>query len=105
MDDTVSLALEQIYDRVRAGSTHSAMDSLIGYVDDAFLDGRFADVDRLLATADLDRLSPTLQLALMGFTRVAAEKLPSRADCAKSIEAHLSKTDASLIDRVLLRVL
>jgi hypothetical protein len=61
----VADVLELIYRLCEDGKTRTAMDLLLESIDDAFHDGRFAFVNELLSKVCLDRLSLTLQLALL----------------------------------------
>lgn len=106
MDDRteIQVALERIYTLSSGGRPREAMDLLLVKMDDAFLAGRFELVDELLSVVDVDRLSLTLQLALLAFSRPAAEHLPRRPSVVSLVEARVRKSDPERAERLLSRV-
>lgn len=97
----VADVLELIYRLCEDGKTRTAMDLLLESIDDAFHDGRFAFVNELLSKVCLDRLSLTLQLALLAFSRPCAEHLPRRVELADEVERMVRRSDPDRADRLL----
>lgn len=93
--------LARIYALVVEGRDRSAMDLLLSAMDDAMHAKDPRRVNELLERADLDRLSLTLQLALLGFSRPIASELEERPLLADRIERRLRASDPERADRLL----
>lgn len=78
--------LEAIRERAAADRRYAAMDALLDLVDNMMLDGRFDALDALLREVRLS-LGCSLTVALLGFTWVARERLPSRQTLLDSARA------------------
>lgn len=76
MSDTQA-TLAAIREHAAADRRYAAMDALLDLVDDMMLDGRFDALDALLREVGLS-LGRSLTVALLGFTWVVRERLPSR---------------------------
>ncbi|MDP3273559.1 MAG: hypothetical protein Q8Q09_00085 [Deltaproteobacteria bacterium] len=96
--------IEELYRRVAESKPHAAMDLLLQQFDDWFDARRFSDVDYVLRTIDLDKLDTTLQLGLLGFTKVARDQLHARAALLTRVEERLRGTDPQRCERLLARV-
>lgn len=96
--------LDGVYQQVAVGRTHAAMDALLLFLDERFDAGDFSAVDAVLPTIDLDKLNVTLWLGLLGFTKVAADRLSERRALLDRIEAKVRLAEPQRCERLLARV-
>ena len=81
--------LTEFYGMVEQGRDRAAGDLLFERVDDAFLDGRFQEINELLPTIKLELLNPTLLVGWLCITFAAKPHLPSRDALVLRVEQRL----------------
>lgn len=89
--------------KIRELAVDDALDLIFETVDDAFLEGRFADVDAALDRVDLGELDSFLVIGFLSATLAARDKLTRRSafvERARSRLLDLGCTDR--IDRLML---
>jgi len=78
-----------------------AIDLLFEKIDDMLLDDQMAEVDRLLALFELEKLSINLLVGLLSITLSAREFLPSRPELVDRVRALVWRRDPLRAERIM----
>jgi hypothetical protein len=70
-----------------------AIDAAIDSFDELLRDGRFRAADALLGSIDVDRLDPDVTVAILVFTRAAADRLTNRGRLAQRLSPVLERSE------------
>lgn len=73
-------------------STDQELDVVYDTVNDLFCEGRFKEVDEMLAAIDVDSMDSVLLIAWLTTSAWAKSKLPSRPAFYEKCETKLGKT-------------
>lgn len=77
------------------------MDEIFGRLDDLFLDGNFADADRLLQVIDLEQLDTNLLVGLMCISCPARKQLPSYDALLLRVRARLGQLAPNRVEALM----
>ena len=80
--------LDELY-RLVASSQDCALDLVLEKIDDLLLEGRFEVVNEILSTVDVQRLDPTVMLALLSVTKSTNQNLPCWQKLFVRVESEL----------------
>jgi hypothetical protein len=93
--------LDDVYAFVAAKDDERAVELVFDTIDDLLLEGRFQVCDDTLRAVDVERLNPTLLLALLSITLAAKDRLHGREALLKRIERRLRTLAPERVEELL----
>lgn len=92
--------LEQVCE-LESQRRDEALDLIFSTIDDMHIDGKFAEVDKILQIIDVERFSITILLGFLTITSSARKHLKERAGLCRRVRAELTKRNTENIEELL----
>lgn len=93
--------LVSVYSCVAERDLDATVDILFGEFDGLLSAGRFAHCDTIIESINVDRLGPTLLVALLAVTLPASSKLAARAGLVGRVRARLSVIEPERVESLM----